>query len=175
MRKSAERPAPIEPDDHIIGSLHAPVTIVSYCDFECPYCGRAYPMIKQLQQRLGDRLRLVFRHFPLEDKHPFARQAAEASEAADAQGRFWDMHDRLFENQQALDVKSLTNYAASLGLDMPRFEREMQSGLHAERVDRDLASGRRSGVRGTPTFFVNGVRHTDENTLERLVLNMMEA
>ena len=174
MRKAGESLGPIEADDHIAGSDHAEVTIVSYCDFECPYCRRGYPVLKQLHKRFGDRLRIVFRHFPLEDKHPFARQAAEASEAAAAQGQFWPMHDLLFESQDALDEVSLRDYAASLGLDMPRFEREMRGHMHANRVDRDLASGRRSGVTGTPTYFVTGTPHTDENTLERLVVRMMD-
>ena len=174
MNKPVESPPPVDVEDHVDGPKDAQVTVVSYCDFECPYCGRGYPVLKQLQQRLGDRLRIVFRHFPLEDKHPFARQAAEASEAAGAQGQFWGMHDLLFENQDALDEDSLKEYAASLGLDMPRFEREVRDRVHANRVDRDIASGRRSGVTGTPTYFVNGTLHTDQDTLERLVLRMMK-
>lgn len=172
--KGGQSLASIDADDHIAGPDQAQVTVVTYCDFECPYCGRGYPVLKQLQKRLGDRLRVVFRHFPLEDKHPFARHAAEASEAAAAQGQFWGMHDLLFENQDALGEESLKGYAASLGLDMPRFEREVRGRLHAKRVDRDIASGRRSGVTGTPTFFVNGTLHTDEDTLGRLVVQMME-
>jgi protein-disulfide isomerase len=174
MKKTVESPAPLDVDDHINGPEHAQVTVVSYCDFECPYCGRGYPVLKQLQKRLADRLRIVFRHFPLEDKHPFARQTAEASEAAAAQGQFWGMHDLLFENQDALDEDSVKDYAASLGLDMPRFEREVGGRAHAKRVDRDIASGRRSGVTGTPTYFVNGRLHTDQDTLERLVLRLMK-
>ena len=166
--------SPIKADDHIVGPEHGEVTVVVYCDFECPYCGRAYPLLKQLQKRFADRLQIVFRHFPLEQKHPWAREAAEAAEAAAAQDRFWEMHDRLFENQVALDHHSLKEYAASIGLDMPRFEQEIRNGVHAKRIDRDLTDGRRSGVTGTPTFFVNGARHTDENTLERLVLRMMK-
>ncbi|MBA2252045.1 MAG: DsbA family protein [Nitrospirales bacterium] len=174
MGKAVDSLVPIDVEDHIAGSDQAQVTVLAYCDFECPYCGRGYPVLKQLQKRLGDRLRVVFRHFPLEDKHPLARQAAEASEAAGAQGQFWSMHHLLFENQAALDEASLKDYAASLGLDMPRFERELRGRLHANRIDRDIASGRRSGVKGTPTFFVNGTLHTDEDTLERLVVRMME-
>ena len=157
---------PIKDDDHVAGPDSAAVTVVAYCDFECPYCGRAYPLIKQLQARLGDRLRIVFRHFPLTHKHPLAQQAAEATEAADAQGQFWAMHDLLFENQEVLEKDDLYVYAESLDLDVGRFAREL--------VDRDLRSGQQSGVTGTPTFFMNGVRHTDEETLKRLVLGMNE-
>src|ERR1022692_3265467 len=105
---------PIKDDDHVAGPDSAAVTVVAYCDFECPYCGRAYPLIKQLQARLGDRLRIVFRHFPLTHKHPLAQQAAEATEAADAQGQFWAMHDLLFENQEVLEKDDLYVYAESL-------------------------------------------------------------
>ena len=164
----------IRDDDHIAGPDTATVTIVAYCDFECPYCGRAYPIIKQLQARLEDRLRFVFRHFPLIHKHPLAQQAAEAVESADAQGQFWTMHDLLFENQKALEQDDLYIYAESLDLDVGRFERELAGRVHAQRVDRDVRSGRRIGAKGTPTFFINGSLHTDEDTLERLVLRMSE-
>ena len=157
---------PIKDDDHVAGPDSAAITVVAYCDFECPYCGRAYPIIKQLQARLKDRLRFVFRHFPLIHKHLLAQQAAEAAESADAQGQFWAMHDLLFENQEALEKDNLYVYADSLDLDLGWFEREL--------VDRDIRSGQQSGVTGTPTFFINGFRHTDEETLERLVLGMNE-
>lgn len=162
----------IEEEDHVIGPETAAVTLVVYCDFECPYCGRAYPIIKLLQARLRDRLRFVFRHFPLTAKHPYAQLAAEAAEAAGGQGQFWAMHDLLFENQDALEEDDLYAYAEVLGLDKGRFRRELHSRLYAKRVDRDVRSGRRSGVRGTPTFFLNGFRHTDEENLEQLVLDM---
>ena len=164
----------IQDDDHIAGPDTAAVTVVAYCDFECPYCGRAYPIIKRLQARLGDRLRIVFRHFPLIHKHPLAQQAAEAAESADAQGQFWAMHDLLFENQEALEKDDLYVYAESLDLDVGRFERELVDRVYKSRVDRDIRSGQQSGVTGTPTFFMNGFRHTDEETLERLVLGMNE-
>ena len=168
---SAKRTLPIQDDDHVTGPGTAVITLVAYCDFECPYCGRAYPIIKRLQSRLGDRLRFVFRHFPLSHKHPSAQQAAEAAEAADAQGEFWGMHDLLFEHQDALEEGDLYAYAGVLGLDTGRFERELVSRVHEQRVDRDVVSGRRSGVSGTPTFFINGLRHTDEETLERVILD----
>ena len=170
----AKPPLPIKDDDHVAGPDSAAITVVAYCDFECPYCGRAYPLIKRLQARLTDRLRVVFRHFPLIHKHPLAQQAAEAAESADAQGQFWAMHDLLLENQEALEQDDLYAYAASLDLDVGRFERELVGRVHKTQVDRDLRSGQQSGVIGTPTFFMNGVRHTDEETLERLVLGMNE-
>ena len=164
----------IQDDDHIAGPDSAAITVVAYCDFECPYCGRAYPLIKRLQARLKDRLRVVFRHFPLTHKHPLAQQAAEATEAADAQGQFWAMHDLLFEHQDALEAGDLYAYAESLDLDVGRFERELVGRVHEQRVERDVRSGRRIGVKGTPTFFINGSLHTEEDTLERLVLRMSE-
>lgn len=164
----------IQDDDHIAGPNTAAITVVAYCDFECPYCGRAYLIVKRLQARLRDRLRFVFRHFPLNHKHPLAQQAAEASEAAHAQGQFWAMHDLVFENQDALGKDDLCRYAEALRLDLARFERELRDRLYAKRVERDVASGQRIGVTGTPTFFLNSALHTDEDTLERLVLRMSE-
>ena len=171
---NAEPTLPIQDDDHVAGPDTAGITLVAYCDFECPYCARAYPIIKGLQARLGDRLRFVFRHFPLIHKHPLAQQAAEASEAADAQGQFWAMYDLLFEYQEALEESDLYAYAESLDLDVARFERELVGRVHEQRVDRDVRSGRRSGVSGTPTFFINGLRHANEETLERVILDMSE-
>ena len=162
----------IRDDDHVAGSDTAAITLVAYCDFECPYCGRAYPIIKRLRAGLTDRLRFVFRHFPLIHKHPLAQQAAEAAEAAHVQGRFWPMHDLLFEHQEALESRHLLAYAEYLGLDVAQFEQELKGRVHEQRVNRDVRSGRRIGVTGTPTFFVNGDRHTDEETLERLVLRL---
>lgn len=177
MTKSSDPVKPtltIQGDDHVAGSENAAITLVAYCDFECPYCGRAYPIVKRLQARLAERLRFVFRHFPLNHKHPLAQQAAEAAEAADAQGQFWAMHNLLFEHQDALEKGDLYAYAESLDLDVGRFERELAGRIHEKRVSRDVRSGRRSGVTGTPTFFMNGFRHTDEETLERLVLRVSE-
>ena len=165
---------PVDSTDHVLGPETARVVVVEYGDFECPYCGRAYPIIKRLQSRLGDRLRFVFRHFPLTHKHPLAQQAAEAAEAADAQGQFWGMHDLLFEHQDALEEGDLYAYAGVLGLDTGRFERELVGRVHAKRVDRDVRSGQHNSVSGTPTFFINGLRHTDEETLERVILDMSE-
>lgn len=177
MTKSSDPAKPIltiQSDDHVAGSENAGIILVAYCDFECPYCGRAYPIIKRLQARLGGRLRFVFCHFPLNHKHPFAQQAAEAAEAADAQGQFWAMHNLLFEHQDALEKADLYAYAESLDLDVGKIERELADRVHEKRVSRDVRSGQRIGVKGTPTFFINGSLHTDEDTLERLILHMSE-
>lgn len=150
---------PVGADDHAAGPDDAPVTLVEYGDFECPYCGMAYPIVKALQKKLGPRLRLVYRNFPLRESHPHAQHAAEAAEAAGAQGKFWQMHDALFEHQHALDDRSLLGYADELGLDTDRMARELEEGIHAKRVRGDFRNGVRSGVNGTPTFFVNGERY----------------
>jgi protein-disulfide isomerase len=150
---------PVSQRDHIQGSLDAPMTLVEYGDYQCPYCGAAYPIVKEVQRALGDRLAFVFRHFPLVSAHPYALIAAEAAEAAGAQGQFWPMHDRLYEHQNELDSQSLVKHAAVLGLDRERFVEDLETHRHVPRIREDLASGARSGVNGTPTFFVNGARH----------------
>jgi len=150
-----------ETRDHIQGSAEGPVTLVQYGDFECPYCGEAYPIIKQIQAQMGARLRFVFRNFPISTSHPHAEQAAEAAEAADAQGRFWEMHDLLYERQRHLTDRDLHAYAEELALDVDRFDKEVAEHVHAPRVHEDFMSGVRSGVNGTPTFYINGVRHDD--------------
>jgi protein-disulfide isomerase len=137
------------------------VTLVQYGDYECPYCGEAYPIIKEMQARLGGRLRFVFRNFPISTSHPHAEQAAEAAEAADAQGRFWEMHDLLYERQRSLTDHDLHAYADELRLDVERFDKEMAEHVHAPRVHEDFMGGVRSGVNGTPTFYINGVRYDD--------------
>ena len=159
----------LKPGGHVIGPATAAVTLIAYCDFECPYCGRAYPVIKRLRAELGDRLRFVFRHFPLIHKHPYAQLAAEAAEAAGAQGQFWAMHDLLFENQDVLEIADLRTYGKLLGLDMAHYDRALTAHTYVDRVRQDVGSGKMSGTRGTPTFFINGGRHTDEETLERVV------
>lgn len=163
---------PVVERDHVQGPADAPVTLVEYGDFECPYTGRAYPIIKQVQRALGDQLRLVFRNFPLTDIHPHAQQAAEAAEAAGAQGKYWEMHDLLFEHQKALNLSDLLGYARQLDLDVARFERDLAGRAYAARVGDDVAGAERSGVEGTPTFFVNGRRHDgsfDADTLLRTI------
>ena len=146
-------------DDHVQGPADAPVTLVEYGDFECSHCGEAYGIVKDIQERLGDRLRFVYRHFPLTQVHPHAEMAAEASEAAAAQGKFWEMHDTLFENQQDLSEPALLGYAAELGLDEAQFANDLEIGTYREKVEADFMSGAESGVNGTPTFFINGVRY----------------
>ena len=160
---------PVSERDHMQGPESARVTLVEYGDYECPYCGAAYPIVKEVQRRLGDRLRFVFRNFPLGNMHPHAEHAAEAAEAAGAQGKFWEMHDELYEHQRALDDEHLEAYAAAVGLDIERFDREMEDQVYTGRVREDFMSGVRSGVNGTPTFFINGRRHDASYDLEALL------
>jgi protein-disulfide isomerase len=164
-----------EDRDHIQGPADAAVTLVEYGDYECPYCGAAYPIIKDVQARMGERLRFVFRNFPISTTHPHAEQAAEAAEAAAVQGRFWQMHDLLYENQRRLSEQDLRGYAETLGLDVERFARELADHTHAERVHEDFMSGVRSGVNGTPTFYVNGTRHDDSYDIEILLAALERA
>lgn len=161
---------PITERDHTYGPSTAPVTLVEYGDYECPYCGRAFPLIKELQKRRGEGLRFVFRHFPLTHVHPHALRAAEAAEAAAAQGRFWEMHDYLFKHQQALEDTHLSHYARKLGLDAARFDREMAEHLYAAQIQEDYnRSLYGGGVSGTPTFYINDVRHNDTVDLNRML------
>lgn len=160
---------PVSERDHSRGAATAPVTLLEYGDFECPYCAEAYPIVKEIQRRLGSQLRFVFRNFPLTEVHPHARHAAEAAEAAGAQGKFWEMHDTLYEHQEQLDDASLARYAAALQLDTERFQREMAEHTYWRRVSDDVESGQHSRVRGTPTFFINGIRHDDTYTLDVLL------
>ena len=150
---------PVGERDHAQGPADAPVTLVQYGDFECPYCGAAYPIIKDIQSRMGDSLRFVFRNFPITTSHPHAVRAAEAAEAAGAQGKFWEMHDMLYENQDALDDASLRGFADRLDLEMDRFDRDMAERRYEDRVREDFMGGVRSGVGGTPTFYINDVRY----------------
>jgi protein-disulfide isomerase len=145
--------------DHIQGPIDAPIMLVEYGDYQCPYCGAAYPIVKALQKRLGKRLCFAFRNFPLANAHPYAEHAAEAAEAAAAQGRFWEMHDMLYENQQSLDDQSLAEYATALKLDAAKLISEVVAGAHKERVREDFRSGAHNGVNGTPSFFINGERY----------------
>lgn len=159
---------PVSARDHAEGSEDAVVTLVEYGDYECPHCGRAYPIVKEIQKRLGSRLRFVFRNFPLVQIHPHAQHAAEAAEAAAVQGKFWEMHDVIFEHQNALDDRHLVGYSADLSLDKARFQQELTSHTHATRVREDFLSGIKSGVNGTPTFFINGIRHDDSWDVDTL-------
>jgi formate-nitrite transporter family protein len=150
------------------GDENAPVTLVEYGDFECEHCGEAHPMLMQLMDEVGEQVCFVYRHFPLSQSHPNAQRAAEASEAAASQDSFWAMHDMLFTNQDALDESSLRNYAEKIGLDMSQFDREMETGVHSDRIRDDFLSGVRSGVNGTPTFFINGERYDGPASLDDL-------
>jgi protein-disulfide isomerase len=169
LNETARLALPISERDHHLGPLTAPVSLVEYGDYECPYCGMAHPVVKAVKARLGNELCLVFRNFPLATMHPHAERAAESAEAAGAQGKFWPMHDVLFENQHALDDEHLLGYAAILGLDVPRVAQELREHAWAPRVREDFLSGVRSGVNGTPTFFINGVRHDGPFTFEALL------
>jgi protein-disulfide isomerase len=163
----------VDPErDHVRGPADAPVTLLEYGDYECPYCGNAAPTIAKLLDHFGDELRYVWRHLPLSDVHPNAQLAAEAAEAAGAQGRFWEMHDRLLADQDDLAVSDLYRHASALGLDLDRFSEDLVHRHGAPRVAEDVASADASGVSGTPTFFVNGRRHQgvyDVDTLTRQI------
>jgi Na+/H+ antiporter NhaA len=165
----------VDPErDHIRGPNDAPVTLVEYGDYQCPYCGKAEPVVRELLDNFGDDLRYVWRHLPLNDVHPDAQNAAEAAEAAAAQGAFWEMHDKLIHHQDRLGAPDPEGYAAELGLDVERFRDEMRRRVYAPRVAEDVASADESGVAGTPGFFINGRRHRgayDVDTLSNLVRN----
>lgn len=160
---------PVNEGDHIAGPLNAPLTLVEYGDFECPHCGAAHPVVQQIQQLLGDTLRFVYRHFPLTQIHPHAEHAAEASESAAAQDAFWEMHDVIFENQHALTDRDLIRYAAAIDIDPEQVAEDLVAGTWGPRVRRDFLSGVRSGVNGTPTFFINGIRHDGPPSVQSLL------
>ena len=152
---SFELTVPANAIDHMIGPTNARVTITEYGDFECPNCKQAAPAVKLLLHRFNGRIRLVYRHFPLEEVHPHALHAAEAAECAGGQGKFWPMHDLLFENQRQLRLPQLRDYAERLELDLSRYVAEMKDQVYLQRIREHMQSGRESGVRATPTFFVN--------------------
>jgi protein-disulfide isomerase len=154
--------------DHIRGAEDASVTLVEYGDYECPYCGRAEDAIRELLASSGDDVRYVWRHLPLNDVHPNAQKAAEAAEAAAAQGDFWEMNDKLFEHQDELTDRDLARYAEELGLDVERFWSELQGREYAPRVAEDVASADLSGVAGTPSFFINGARYSGAYDVDHL-------
>jgi protein-disulfide isomerase len=157
----AELNAPVTQSDHISGSPEASVVIVEYGDYQCPYCGQAYSIAKSLQRKFGEDLCLVFRNFPLTQVHAMAAGAAQAAEAAGAQGKFWEMHDLLYEHQEALDFDDLVSYAQELGLDVDRFGADVRNGAATDKITQDVHGAIQSGVNGTPTFFLNGVRVDD--------------
>ena len=152
---------PVSARDHVQGPAEAPVTLVEFGDYQCPYCGAAHPLVKRLQRALGKKLRFVFRNFPLTQAHPYALVAAEAAEAAAVQGKFWEMHDFIYEHQDELDPEILPLWAGQVGLALSEFGAAIKSGEAGKRIHEDRASGIRSGVNGTPCFFVNGIRYDD--------------
>jgi protein-disulfide isomerase len=161
--------------DHIRGPIDAPLTLVEYGDFECPFCGDATGVVEELRERFGDRLRYVFRHLPLRDVHPSAQLAAEAVEAAGAQGRFWEMHDRLFSHPERLEFDDILGDAQALGLDVERLAEDVRDSVHAAGIQADVESAERSGVRGTPAFFVAGRRHDGPHDTETLAALLEES
>jgi protein-disulfide isomerase len=158
----------VSEEDHIEGGADAPVTFVEYGDYECPHCGRAHPIVKKVQQHYGKRLRFVFRNFPLNESHPHAESAAETAEFAGAHGKFWEMHDLLFENQERLGHGLYAEIAKELKLDGNALRKALESREFAVRVRADFSGGARSGVNGTPTFFINGKRHDASFAFEEL-------
>lgn len=146
----------VNSNDHIYGNLHAPLELVEYGDYECPFCGQAYPIVKNIQEKLGWDLKFIFRNFPLRKIHPHAYPAAVATEAAALQGKFWEMHDIIFENQKTLEPENILSFANNIGLDVNRFEMDIANEDLYLKAKRDFESGMKSGVNRTPTFFVNG-------------------
>jgi protein-disulfide isomerase len=159
---------PVTEQDHAQGPADAPITLLEFGDYECPDCGNAYPVIKRLIAEMGPRLRFVFRNFPLSNVHPHASVAAQAAEAAAAQGKFWEMHDLLYEHQRELADIEMSKFALRIGLEIYRFDADLASERFSRRVTADYESGVRSGVTGTPTFFINGVRFVGEKDYETL-------
>ena len=165
---------PVSEHDHQQGPASAPITLVEYGDYQCPYCGAAYPVVKRLQKKIGKNLRFVFRNFPLTQAHPYAMVAAEAAEAADLQGKFWEMHDLLFEQQQSLSPDVIPDLAKKIGLDVEKFGSAIKGGTISKRIKEDRQSGIRSGVNGTPTFYINGVRYDGPPDYDSLLATLEE-
>lgn len=162
--------------DHVLGPNTAPVTLVEYGNFECVHCGRTHPEIKKARELLGDNLRFVFRHFPMVQTHPHALRAAEAAEAAGAQGKFWEMHDQLFTHQEALEDRYLLQYAKRIGLDAARFSRDMTENVFLQQIEADYdRSIFDEHVTGTPTLYLNEVRYNGSTGIESLLAAIEEA
>jgi protein-disulfide isomerase len=169
---------PVVPDDHSEGPTDAPVTLVEYGDYQCPYCGEAYPSVKTVQKRFGKKLRFVFRNFPLTQAHEHAESAAEVAEFAGANGKFWPMHDLLYENQEGLGSELYLAAAKRLGLPEDGLRKALEDGAYRARIKSDFTGGVRSGVNGTPCFFINGRRHEDAfdaDTLGAAIAAAMES
>ena len=160
---------PVDDRDHVLGPEDAPVTLVEYGDYQCPYCARAHPIVRELLRERTDLVRFAFRHFPLVNVHPYAEPAAEAAEAAGARGRFWPFHDWLFDNQELLSPVTLIAGLAGMGLDGETVAAELRDHRFLDKVQWDFVSGVRSGVNGTPTFFINGMRYEGAHSLPELV------
>jgi len=150
---------PVNNTDHVQGNIGAAIELVEYGDYQCPHCGHAYPIIKNIQKNLGSKLKFIFRNFPLAEAHPNATNAAVAAEAAALQGKFWEMHDIIFENQEHLGDNHLIKYAARIGLDIEKFKADFETPAMMEKVENDFESGVTSGVNGTPSFFINGTKY----------------
>jgi protein-disulfide isomerase len=165
----------VTPEDHVQGPENAAATLVEYGDYECPHCGHAYGIVKRVQKHFGKGLRFVFRNFPLSEMHPHAESAAETAEFAGAHGKFWEMHDGLFENQERLGGPLYLELAQELGLSPAELRKALEEAKYKDRVRADFSSGVRSGVNGTPTFFINGKRHDGPFDYESLVLAIEEA
>ncbi len=159
---------PVSSRDHLDGDPSAPIVLVEYGDYECPYCGAAYPVVKALQQEFRGRLCFVFRNFPLTEAHPHAEHAAEAAEAAGAAGRFWEMHDAIYEHQNALDDHHLVRYAEAIGVSGSVIEQALETERFAAHIRQDFLGGVRSGVNGTPSFFINGQKYDGQYDLASL-------
>ncbi|MFL9482789.1 DsbA family protein [Chitinophagaceae bacterium LWZ2-11] len=166
---------PVNAEDQVQGSSSATIELVEYGDYQCPHCGAAYPIIKRIQKKMGHKLKFVFRNFPLQEIHPQALGAALAAEAAGAQNKFWQMHDIIFENQQNLQREDLIQYAETIGLDVPTFKSDIKEQAFLEKVETDFESGIRSGVNGTPSFFIDGDKYNgswDEKSLLEYLENL---
>lgn len=166
---------PVGPADHSQGPENAEAVLVEYGDYECPYCGQAYPIVKEVQKYFGTRLRFIFRNFPLREIHPHAQAAAETAEFAGANGKFWEMHDLLFENQRRMSDKLFAGLAQELELPVTALTSALEDGEFRKRVKDDFSSGIRSGVNGTPTFFINGARHDGPYDFDTLVVAIEQA
>jgi protein-disulfide isomerase len=169
MDKSPTLTQPVSARDHVAGPADAPLTLVEYGDYQCPYCGAAYPVVKRLQKTLGKKLRFVFRNFPLTQSHPYALIAAQTAEAAALQGKFWEMHDLLFEQQTSLKPEIIPRWAKKIGLNVQQFDIGVKQSAVEKRIKEDRQSGIRSGVNGTPTFFINGTRHDGPHGYDSLL------
>lgn len=164
---------PVSEKDHIQGPMEAPVTLVEYGDYQCSFCALTYPIMKQIQKQLSNQLRYVFRHFPLQQAHPLALLAAQAAEAAALQNKFWDMHDMIYRHQRSLAPHSLVEFAEELQLDIPSFKANLENPTLTSRIEADFHNGVRSGVNGTPCFFINEERFDGDRSYDNFVATLI--